>query len=142
MPPRPPTAPNPNDWATAAQQWMNNKVFYEQWQQQQYQQHMQMMAASHSAQMAQSIDPTVINNPPPPPPLPSPSQTPLVASSRPLTTESDSSHEAKTPSKFKNQHLTNNPKTATPKLPYMGKDLSKSGAIFAAYDKVTDWVGV
>ena len=65
-----PQAPNPNDWASAAAQWMENKKYYEQWQQQQYQQHMQMMAATHAAQMAQSIDPTVINNPPPPPPEP------------------------------------------------------------------------
>lgn len=29
-----------------------------------------MMAATHAAQMAQSIDPSVITNPPPPPPEP------------------------------------------------------------------------
>jgi hypothetical protein len=128
MPMRPPGPPNPNDWASAAQQWMNNKVFYEQWQQQQYQQHMQMMAASHAAQMAQSIDPTVVTNPPPPPPLPS---------DEPSLASDSASPEAKpsgTPSKFRNQHLVNNPKTAA-KLPYMGKEPSKSG-IFAAYDKV------
>lgn len=65
-----PQAPNPNDWANVAAQWLENKKFYEQWQQQQYQQHMQMMAATHAAQMAQSIDPSVITNPPPPPPEP------------------------------------------------------------------------
>jgi hypothetical protein len=65
-----PQAPNPSDWANVAAQWLENKKFYEQWQQQQYQQHMQMMAASHAAQMAQSIDPSVITDPPPPPPEP------------------------------------------------------------------------
>jgi hypothetical protein len=29
-----------------------------------------VMAAAHAAQMAQCIDPSVVNNPPPPPPLP------------------------------------------------------------------------
>ena len=58
------------DWGSAAQQWLKNKEFYEQWQQQQYQQHLQMMAATHAAQMAQCIDPSVVTNPPPPPPLP------------------------------------------------------------------------
>jgi len=58
------------DWGVAAQQWLRNKEFYEQWQKQQYQQHLQMMAAAHAAQMAQCIDPSVVSNPPPPPPLP------------------------------------------------------------------------
>lgn len=57
------------DWGMAAQQWLKNKEFYEQWQQQQYQQHLQMVASAHAAAIA-SIDPTVVNNPPPPPPLP------------------------------------------------------------------------
>ncbi len=131
------SAPNPNDWATAAQQWMNNKVFYEQWQQQQYQQHMQMMAASHAAQMAQSIDPTVIKNPPPPPPLPNTAEgTSETTLSLNLSVQEGNSEIRMngTASKFKNQHLTNNPKTFQ-KLPYIGKDHSKV-AIFAAYDKV------
>jgi len=150
-----PQAPNPGDWASAAQQWMKNKEFYEQWQQQQYQQHIQMMAATHAAQMAQSIDPNVINNPPPPPPLPevktatdaSADETKSPGDSK--MDQSESSRPNGTPSKFKNQHLNNNPKTALlanspatggggglkSKLPYIGKDLSKS-SVFAAYDKV------
>lgn len=56
------------DWGVAAQQWLRNKEYYEQWQKQHYQQHLQMMAAAHAAQMAQCIDPSVVNNPPPPPP--------------------------------------------------------------------------
>jgi hypothetical protein len=59
----------PDNWAMAAQQWMKNKEFMEQWQQHQYQQHLQMMASAHTTAMS-TIDPTVIHNPPPPPPPP------------------------------------------------------------------------
>ena len=60
--------PSGVDWGVAAQQWLRNKEYYEHWQKQQYQQHLTAMAAAHAAQMAQCIDPSVINNPPPPPP--------------------------------------------------------------------------
>lgn len=147
MPRAPGAAANPNDWASAAVQWMENKKYYEQWQQQQYHQHLQMMAATHAAQMAQSIDPTVVNNPPPPPPLPE------------INTEGDNADLSKdkkendyllednsdikpssTPSKFKNQHLINNPKTAllasaAQAVKNQRPNLSKQ-SVFAAFDKV------